>query len=158
MGSKIKLDWRKTLQLADTFYLLSVALPESAVDMGDIKLVSDTSNLCGTTACHAGWFEFIFNSNVSGYGYSKGAKQMAKFLNFTCEEALENYLENNHRIWGNRFGEDVFSSKKAFLTKKQMKDIQKGKLKYYDIEITLETIANHWYGVTERLLKLESKK
>lgn len=109
--------------------------PKRKVDMVDPKW-----ELCGTVACHAGWFAVARNKRrrINKYHCIDSSDDMAKFLGFKDRDHFRFYFYNNRKVWGNRFGNTMFFNWKAF-------DPDNNKPK------TLETIGKHWLEVASRM-------
>ncbi len=88
---------------------------------------------CGSPMCHGGWY-FVAKGLKKG-NFMQGAKRMAKDLGFKNDETLEDWALRNPEIWGNKFGDSMFCSNRAF------GDV------YID---SLQQIINHWKCVKER--------
>lgn len=126
----------KCHQLADLFYLLAVSNKSAKVDMAEF-----TFHPCDTIACHAGWFAVSQNKNWSCvFGYQDSANEMANFLGFSHRDQLALWADINEEFWGNRFGSDMFCSRRAF-----------GKSE----NVTLMDISRHWRKVAERLERIK---
>lgn len=122
--------------LADTFLLIHLQQPEARVEMMEPEF-----NVCGTVACHAGWFAVAreLNWESSGYGFAHSARDMAKFLGLDSKLSLENWANDNPKLWGNVSGVFMFVGENAF-----GKD-----------GVTLLDISNHWREVADRIEKLQ---
>lgn len=129
-------NWERVQELADTFYILYMALPEAVLNM---KFPASPSELhsCGTPACHAGWFSFC-NGTKANSSFLKGADSMARHLGFSSKEILEFWAKTRMDIWGNGEREMMFYTNEAF-----------GKESYDTI--TLKDIYLHWQKVANRL-------
>ena len=66
--------------LANLFSLLALDLAEFNIeaDMSNGSKVKE-NNLCGTIACHAGWFNYIAQEKGE-YSFSNSANNMANFF------------------------------------------------------------------------------
>lgn len=134
--------------LADLFQLLSYDIDAKA-DMQETEF-----NVCGTTACHAGWFAVAngknrtFSNSMHGsYGFTDASNEMAQFLGFARHFELEAWATDNPNLWGNAHGNGMFCDIQAFgVQKKRNSDI-----------VSLLTISKHWRQVAERLETLERR-
>lgn len=130
--------------LATTFLLLA-EVKKGAVDMSESDF-----NVCGTIACHAGWFAISRGKNKEDneykpyYGFKDSANDMAKFLGFEHKGDLELYFKENPELWGNLYGYTMFYSASAF-----SKDYSRA---LYTREPTLREIGNHWAQVYNNLI------
>jgi len=109
--------------------------------------------ICGTVNCVAGWYvvakgtedpqtlKYIRENRVN---YKYGAMLMAEDLGFDDEDELMAWAEVNPEIWGNKWGNLMFSRYEAYT----------GKL---DVRVTCEysDIITHWAKVAERLKVME---
>lgn len=97
-------------------------------------------NYCGTPFCHGGWY--LIAKGVFGYdnSYSDGARMMASDLGFEDVNSLKRWAKENIKIWGNEYGENMFSDENAFG-------------RNLDTGFTLKPIINHWKRVKQRALK-----
>lgn len=126
--------------LADTFLLLSESDPEAKVNMKDAEF-----HPCGTTACHAGWFAVSQGKESAyNYGFMDAAKEMARFLGFNGHHELTDWVEDNRKLWGNRYGARMFGGREAFGLE--------------DREPTLKEIGEHWLAVADRIEGLKDVK
>lgn len=138
----------KVFELATFFHTIALTAKgtEAVVDMGACGVDKPEKHLCGTPACHAGWFGAFYPKRLpAGYGNYKGfgayADQMGKMLGLGDSNALEEWASENPLIWGNQWGDEMFGSSEAF-----------GE---FNGEVTLQEIADHWYGVATRLAAIE---
>lgn len=123
----------KVRELANIFLTLANERPDAEVDMGEYKF-----NSCCTIACHAGWFGIAMGKECGyDYGFSNSAEEMANFLGFDNRWRLEIWARDNPKLWGNRYGLDMFSDREAFGLK--------------DREPTLKEIGKHWHKVANRI-------
>lgn len=140
-------------RIADTFQFLATARM-GHVDIEEFR-VPAVEHICGSSACHGGWFQVaaapVRNPQARGFGaleyqaitsYSDGAELMARELGMGNMRILEEWAHHNPNIWGNKNGGDMFTGDRAFT---------KGP------PPTLGKIARHWYGVGARLEQLEKK-
>jgi len=120
---------------AKTLGMLFLFLHESDPE-AKVKMTEPVFHVCGTTACHAGWFAVANNKSCrESYGFGYAADEMAQFLGFVRHCVLQDWAEENPNIWGNLYGRYIFSSCKAF-----------GVIR----EPTLEEIGTHWLQVADR--------
>jgi hypothetical protein len=153
--NNIKLDknghpkWKNVLKLANYFRLIEVNTDNKAsVSMGTGCVFEIEDHLCGTPACHAGWFGIFYDDHA--HDFDNYARIMARMLgfNYTAQE-LEDWASENADLWGNNDGYSIFSDAAAFGS--HGFDTGRGKL-------TMHVIADHWYGVAERLYNLQVLK
>jgi len=139
-----KLNFKNARILGDFFLNIQESAPSAKIDMQDTRW---SGSDCGTTGCHAGWFAWARSkvhfvdydhANIKYYVYNYSANEMAEFLGFEDRYELEYWGENNEKIWGNSFGDDMFTSAKAF-----------GKENCND-SLSLKTIGLHWLKVADR--------
>jgi len=128
--------------LGNTFLLLHEASEGTEVHMMSVnsgyKYDPDKiNNLCGTVACHAGWFHFSHKDVYTYTDYTESAQEMAEYLGFEKRRLIRDYMKSNSSLWGNEKGEFMFSSSKAFGLPKST-------------PVSLETIGTHWLGVADR--------
>lgn len=126
--------------LADRFYLLHCAYGKVGVNMSQIRI----SESCGTPMCHAGWYQSIVDTPVPFGTYGEGIDSINRDLGFNPFNCITEWANTCPGLWGNHNGLAMFSCKKAFGCT--------GKT------ISLKKIALHWYGVADRLAKLEGVK
>lgn len=77
---------------------------------------------CGTPGCHAGLtkcaLDYLgvppFLSNYSDYEYLYEADRFARYLGFKEFANLVDWAEYNPNIWGNSYGQFMFTSRRAF--------------------------------------------
>jgi hypothetical protein len=130
-------------------------LSDDVKDMG-VAMMSASKPLCGTPGCHAGLiyivaeelpelqeiYERIFfshwNLKYSHYEYTIWADALAEFLGFSEEKDLECWAKDNPKIWGNKYGYDMFSGRLAFTNDEDKI------LKHRDI-------INHWKQVLKNI-------
>ena len=132
---------------------------QSVEDMpGEVDMIK-TSALegpCGTVACMAGWYyltmkeeDFKEMPGIFDIGphdaYGIGAKSLAYSLGFSNKDLLKKWADENPDLWGNEFGESMFSHELAY-----------GKESSYEI-LTVKEIADHFFGVGNRLMAMEKK-
>lgn len=128
--------------LGMTFLLLHKESRDNIVHMGESEF-----NVCGTMACHAGWFAVArgmsrLSYGVGAYDYNSSANDMAKFLGFKGAEDLESWAVENTDMWGNHSGSYMFCDGAAFGSSTD--------------RITLDRIGKHWLEVADRLENLKS--
>lgn len=140
--------WSDVLRIADCFELISHAAGEDAkVDMGLGLILDCEEHICGTPACHAGWFGVFWGKmgkNDEYYAdFSDYARILAEILGFSRKSHLEQWAHENPEVWGNNYGSDMFYASSAF------------GLGFKNV--TLKDISNHWYGVAKRLHEIQDK-
>ena len=109
------------------------------------------SELCGTVACHAGWYllarrgkDVIINldhipaSEFPVETYINGAILLAQDLGFHDQIDLEDWAGDNPKLWGNTEGQVMFYNEEAF-----------GKRNQYGLSV--KDIAEHWHTVADRI-------
>lgn len=135
--------WEAVQELALRFELLSEMAPGVKVDMGEsqVQIIEQDPNLCGTTACHAGWYALLVHNNDFKTNYKEGKKFIAKHLGFDGEDSLIIWAKKNPEIWGNDDGADMFYGEEAF-------GLQ-------DVNPTLKLISEHWMAVSKRLFDIQ---
>ncbi|CAC9644215.1 hypothetical protein [uncultured Gammaproteobacteria bacterium] len=131
----------------------------------DVDMNSDVKPMCDTPGCHAGLisivakdlpelqeiYERIFfshwNLKYSHYEYSIWADALAEFLGFENRRGLAFWAENNPKLWGNKFGGDMFVFEIAFIddTKAYIDDLAK--------QLTHRDIINYWKQVLTNIEK-----
>lgn len=105
----------------------------------EVNMLKYTFHQCGTIACHAGWFAVANGKDWDpDYSFSDAANEMAQFLGFGNRDGLESWAKNNPALWGNDFGDVMFSRWAAFSPNLKLPK-------------TLETIGLHWLGVADRI-------
>jgi hypothetical protein len=154
MKSQIHPNWEKVLELANFFQMIELRTNGNApVNMMATKPLNFTEHtteeaMCGSPACHAGWFGVFFNDEHSTFSsYSEKMTELVGLPHpnaYLCgfSSGLGVWANNNPKLWGNKNGDEMFSTVMAF-----------GK-KDGDV-ITMQDIATHWYGVAERLYDLQ---
>ena len=121
----------------------------------DMKKTTAFEEPCGTVACMAGWYYLTLKeedlkempSIIVEAGahdaYSIGAKSLAYSLGFSNKNLLRDWAIENPDLWGNEFGASMFSHELAY-----------GKESSYEI-LTVKEIADHFFGVANRLKTME---
>ena len=144
----------KCIELGNIFLNIAKTYPQAKVDMDYCEIGNfEEPNLCGTYACHAGWFELYHRSgnvedmafqansmdvdDAMAFDFIDGAEKMAEFLGMEGVDELDTWACDNPEIWGNHNGACIFSEDCAF-----------GKEGDY---VTLEEIGQHWIEVGKRL-------
>ena len=97
--------------------------PEVELDMMN-GIVYNHDHPCGTTHCHAGLFLIGYNEpevtkdKTTVISYGKGVSELRKLLGFdentNDDEDIKNWASNKPLLWGNGWGEFMFSDKDAF--------------------------------------------
>ena len=131
----------------------------SQIDMGEVWVQKEFIHECGTVHCHAGWYAVAHAikdpsiiENGKYVGYETGAKLMAEDLRIISCKHLLTWADVYPEIWGNKYGEDMFSDNWAFVCN-TVDENGGGK----EIE-GMESIIQHWEGVRDRLKELEDKQ
>ena len=95
---------------------------------------------CGTPMCHGGWYALAaIERGAVCDDFWDGAVAMANDLGFKYAEALENWAHRNPTLWGNPYGDGMFSSDSAFTGD-------------CTVDVTmLSEIIDHWREVQSRL-------
>lgn len=136
----------------------------------------NTNHPCSTICCHGGMFllalaeqssRMRFEDTIDSEtkilmykdptdkdkevtaGFTDGCKLLAKFLGFRYESDLIEWASDNPKLWGNDFGNVMFSSVTAFNFKPEPEDILG--------ELTINDIINHWRDVANRIENLIEK-
>lgn len=131
------------LQLADQFLKMAekfmpyAADEKNELDMSECNVVE---HACGTTACHGGYA--ILALNIKSRFYDSGANALARYLGFPSREKLEVWARNNPQIWGNDYGDEMFSSGYAF------------GIDCYEMAF-LKHIVSHYLSVAKRLMEIK---
>lgn len=139
------------LKVIDTFKkVLPLATRKNHLDMGETFIKQkDLGHKCGTVHCHAGWYGVAkFDlSKEPVVTYLKGADAIAQDLGFkrtkngTPRYGLSDWAGQNPNIWGNPFGDRIFSHEIAFMNfEKRPQGAE-----------TLQHIIDHWQEVYERV-------
>lgn len=147
--------WHKVWEISEFFRAISYSFPEAIVNMSSIHVVSDFSHACGTPACHAGWAALMKDGPRPSKNFYSGADFLARESGWYRGEALVRWADENPKIWGNKYGEAMFSDSCAFTgvayTVRGMSNPFFGQQR-----ITLKNIADHWLKVAKRLHKLQN--
>ena len=133
----------------------TISKHQGYVNMDSIHVTK--MEVCGTTACHAGWYLLakegenviidIDNPPKEFHDkktYEIGAELLAQDLGFDDKLDLEDWAGNNPKLWGNTEGQVMFYSEEAF-----------GKIKSYAHDLSVEEIAEHWRAVADRIEALQ---
>ncbi len=127
----------KARHVGMTFLLLAASRPKAEVDMAEGRF-----EVCGTVACHAGWFAVANGeSRANGWSFCSAADYMARELGFADQYDLETWATDKS-LWGNNKGAYMFIDKMAF----DVKD-----------RLTLKRIGRHWLKVADRVETKELK-
>lgn len=141
-------DWKNVQVLADYFWMINETVGKTCNLKMEIPKIPADGHLCGTSACHAGWFGYFYEHQPSSSNHSEDfsknyfgnyTHKIAQLLGFERSYELKTWARFNSQIWGNGFGSEMFGSDFAFLENS------------FQEKVTLETIANHWQGVSDRL-------
>lgn len=103
---------------------------------------------CGTTHCHGGWYAIASCDLSKRIDFRTGGDQMAMDLGFSDINALQRWAMNNRDVWGNDYGHNIFSHKRAFTNPTCRPDGAEN----------VDEILAHWGEVADRLEKLEKGK
>lgn len=77
--------------------------------------VNDDGHECGTVHCVGGWYAIANNLHLDGYiTFREGADKMAFDLGLNVSYYLDKWATLNPIIWGNEYGESIFSSRIAY--------------------------------------------
>ncbi len=141
----------KLKELVKAFDVLSDDIKDMDVNRGSIN-----EPLCGTPCCHAGLISIvakdlpelqdIYNYNddyrtyEDNYEYDIWADTLAEFLGFVDMCCLRDWVRDNPKLWGNKFGQDMFYYPSAFVG-------DSGK------KLTHIDIINHWKQVLANIEK-----
>jgi len=125
----------KMRELGKLFIKLHIDKPEARVNM-----VETNFNVCGTVACHAGWYAVANGISIDydkDYDFESSANEMAEFLGFSDQTSLAVWAGDKSIIWGNNSGSEMFYGAEAFGENES--------------KLTLNVIGKHWLGVADRL-------
>ena len=111
--------------------------PECKVNMMETEV-----DLCGTVACHAGWFGIAKHSKKKSlnnlYDFQDSANEMANYLGFAKAIDLQTWAGENPVLWGNTKGFAMFNARRAFSVDEKWTPLD------------LEKIGLWWLGVADR--------
>ncbi len=139
--------WEDVVKLADIFQMINETTEgEGKVDMMSCSVDLERS-MCGTPACHAGWWGVFSDEDLKG-SFSEAAEKLAESVGFKfdpdtgicADTTMERWACENQKIWGNSHGKNMFCDNDAFGN---------------PFGITIQDIATHWYGVAERLYNIQ---
>lgn len=150
-------------------------IESNQIDMETTHILDlNYGNVCGTVACHAGWYAFCRASDADvrwndcngdeekmlfwekpmpdSYGllhsqnvsWLDGSLMLAKDLGFLDRNDLCLWAQENLKIWGNEHGYSMFTSPLAFGVE-------------CHLNLTLQHVADHWHGVADRLEMRDSE-
>ncbi len=124
----------------------------------DVEMESGEKPTCDTPGCHAGLISIVAKDlpelqdihkkyrigarvNPDYYNFNSWSNALAIFLGVVCRGNLERWAENNPKLWGNKYGGDMFVFDIAFIddTKAYIDDLAK--------QLTHRDIINHWKQV-----------
>ncbi len=129
----------------------------------DIDMNSEEKPMCDTPGCHAGLISIVAKElpelqeiyeritlskwGSSRYRYEVWSNALTVFLGFMDRRHLRDWAENNPKLWGNKFGGDMFVFEIAFIddTKAYIDDLAK--------QLTHRDIINHWKQVLTNIEK-----
>lgn len=94
---------------------------------------------CGTIACHAGWGCVIFDLTPP-FLWSYGANAIAYHLGFKFWQSYTIWAMFHKEIWGNQYGDLMFSSDGAAAFNV-----------VYQHECTLKTVGQYYLGLAGRV-------
>jgi len=118
--------------------VLPQAKDESNFNMMQGFTFYSDGDVCGTVHCIGGWYAIAKQLQLEAPGmqinYQNGAMAMADDLGFVSIDELENWAIKNTYIWGNGYGDSIFTDKRA----------------YGDAD-TLQDAINHLEKVKDRL-------
>ena len=121
----------------------------------DVEMFDIDEPLCGTPGCHAGLISivakelselqeiyenhiyFMYKTEII-YKYDVWADTLADFLGFEKRRDLEDWAEENPKIWGNEYGGEMFELTRAFTD-----NLPK--------QLTHRDLINHWKQVLVNL-------
>ena len=100
------------------------AIKEGAFNM-NVWRVYDDHHECGTVHCVGGWYAVANwrrqaikdKFNKGRVTYEHGADLMAKDLGFFDRDCLVGWANDNPKIWGNKYGFEMFTGKLAYSNK-----------------------------------------
>jgi hypothetical protein len=133
----------------------------------DIDMNNDEEPTCNTPGCHAGLISIVAKDlpelkdiyeriilskwKDSRYRYEVWSNALTVFLGFKNSRDLRFWAENNPKLWGNKYGGDMFVFDIAFIddTKAYIDDLAK--------QLTHRDIINHWKQVLTNIEKGEKK-
>jgi len=117
---------------------------ENHLDMYETSIADSEDEICGTPMCHGGWYAAA--NNVFGdsgpfapFEYEDGAELLAKHLGFEEQLELEDWA-SLASVWGNTYGEEMFSSRNAFSPEEDPEPVS-----------SLYQIRNWWAQVHNRV-------
>ena len=97
---------------------------DSMLNMSEY-IVQCTTHLCGTVHCFAGWYLIASRLEMGDTfrprmfscptSFETGKIKMEKVLNVS----LQKWANENPNLWGNRYGDDVFTNQCAFKSVKR---------------------------------------
>ena len=101
-----------------------LASKEGMLDMQQVRVnYNFKKDTCGVPHCLAGWFTIAIKNRravksallTARYcSYSYGAEIMANRLGFKNHDDLRHWCYNNPEIWGNDYGNELFSATYAY--------------------------------------------
>ena len=126
----------------------------------DVKMESTEEPTCGTPGCHAGLISIVAKDlpgleeahlkvfkihskdfkdiKQDFYLYSIWADALAEFLGIKGEKDLTVWAAKNPKLWGNKNGDYMFCSRRAFTDDKSK-------------QLTHRDIINHWKQVLKNI-------
>ena len=158
---------RQVDRVATKFEQIAAKYGDKGVVNMDLPIIRQS--VCGTTACHAGWYQrervtdFIYspanmyqigiNTEEVAIHYTAGRRMLAQDLGFVEDSELLLWAKTNPDIWGGPHGESMFRHRFAFHpdhipTHEHPPTIR---------EPSLQDIATWWRAVHKRVLEREQK-
>lgn len=109
--------------------VLPLSLFECHLNMSAVGVPSSKKEVCGTPMCHGGWYAaasglFRNSNNVNKATYNDGANVLANDLGFVGQCELEDWAEENPKLWGNESGTLMFCTSEAFNGATSLKQIR----------------------------------
>ena len=114
MHTPTKSQWQTVI---DNFVrVLPLAKKEHHLDMDEITICDNEGHKCGTVHCVGGWYgvSVLTEFDEAYTSYTEGADAMAKHLGFKEDTALQHWARENPQIWGNQYGQRMFSHETAY--------------------------------------------
>lgn len=110
-------------------------------------LVNEDKHVSGTVHCHGGFYAIgCFDTRKREVDFMDGANKMANHLGFKTERVLENWANKNRELWGNIFGNSMFTERCSFTPGDK------------ELAENLRDIIDHWYEVHDRVWLMEQVK
>lgn len=115
--------------------------PEARLDMLNSS-VNNYGHICGTVHCHAGNYavQALIDGRLSDIvDYTHGVHLMVIDLGFEESYDLKIWASMNKRLWGNKWGVEMFIEPSAFSSEKRPKGAKNN-----------QDIVDHWKEVLKR--------